>query len=79
MKNQLIESIKRYKKFLKKSKFPFDEKYYKDKIKERERILSLIKNNRFSSKKFDELDTPLRWDVYPLLKNVNWICKFCGR
>lgn len=43
MKNKLQESIKLYKKLLKENKVWFDEQYYKNKIKERERILSLIK------------------------------------
>jgi len=78
MKNKLKARIKLYKSFIKDGKVHWDEKYYKNVIKENERVLSLIKNNRLSPNKFNKLTNNLKWDVYPLLKHVHWVCRFCG-
>jgi len=76
--NTFQKRIKLYKSLLNDKRNKGLEDLYKKYLKESERILKLLKENKMTPCQFNKLTDRLKWDVYPLLKNVTWKCAYCG-
>lgn len=79
--NPFKKKIKLYKSFIKENKigtssFPF----YKQKIKDAEKILKMFSEGKMTPKKFDKLTDSDKWEIVwgNLLKGVMWCCNNCG-
>jgi ribosomal protein L37AE/L43A len=77
--NVFRERIKSYNSFIKDGKVKHNEDWYRGQVEHYKRILSLIKEDKLTTRFFNSLSHRDKWDVSKLLKNVTWHCAFCGQ
>jgi len=78
IKKKYKETIELYKGFIKDGKVSFSIELYERKLKEAERILDLIENDKLTPELFDKLDCNDKWDLSDWLNpKVNWYCGHC--
>lgn len=77
--NILEKRIKEINKLIDAKKIPDRNlSYFNKRINLYKRLINLINNNKLTPSIFNKLEPHDKWDVAKVLKNVVWICKFCG-